>query len=132
MEAGELNVPEEPKDLELILKHHRALEKKNQLKETIENFGLRKSNNINMKEMDRKLQILEENYWELEEDPEAFEEKLGLPISKSSKAVKNYSEKLHMDPEEQRRLREEAEAYISKMRDDSYERVKKRERRIAK
>jgi len=62
------------------------MERKEELKNLVKDVGLRKSNNIYIKDMDEKLKMIEENFGELEgclEDPEVFERKLGIPISET-------------------------------------------------
>ncbi len=53
----------------------------------IQDVGLRKSNNIWVKDMDDKLKMLDDQYKDLEahiDDPETFEQKLGIPVSKTA------------------------------------------------
>lgn len=123
--GGKISIPEQPQEMGRLIRHFKAQAKKQELKGVIQDVGLRKSNNIWVKDMDDKLRMLEDNFGDLEEhleDPEAFEAKLGIPISKSARAVVPYSKKIKKEnKEEQKQLREKAEAWVTEKRKEADE-----------
>ena len=64
--------------------------------------GLLRSNELDTREMDEKLRLLNniKSRQELEaiiDDPTGFEEKIGLPVTKSETAIVPYYKKIHED-----------------------------------
>lgn len=131
---SKISIPPESKELKAQIALFKSKEKKEELRQIIEDMGLRKGNQIGIKEMDLKLKMLEELFEEYAETPERMEEleqRLGIPVSYASRAVVPYAKKVKTeDRDAEKKKAEEAAMYIEKIRTEADELAERRKKKV--
>ena len=86
----------------------------------VQKIGLLQSNELDTKDMDKKLDIIrnlgDDELEKLADDPTELEEKIGLPMTKMQNKVVTYKDKIHYDPEEEKEKQAKANEIAEKMK----------------